>query len=197
MINLNAFSKNHPHGEQNRSCVKDPELLARIDKVLASNKVDEKELEAIEHEIRFTNKCVVMRWLMADLESTEKLPAVKPSKKQEKKPKVEQKLEQPKQETSEIPEKLVGEDMNDNGWKIEKGKEGIAPEVEETKEEVTEEITPEVEETKEEVTEEITPEVEETKEKVTEEITPEVEETKEKVKETPAPKKSGRKKKSE
>lgn len=115
MINLNVFSKQHPHGEQNRTCVKSPELLARIDKFLASKSKDAKELMEIENEIRYTNKCWIPKWLQIDLESPCVGLAVEKPAKKDKAPNIEQpknvetpKVEEPVMETP-APEKLMDE----------------------------------------------------------------------------------------
>lgn len=115
MINLNVFSKQHPHGEQNRTCVKSPELLTRIDKFLASKPKDEQELMEIEKEIRYTNKCWIPKWLQLDLESPCIGIAVEKPAKKDKAPKVEQpkkaeapKVEEPVTETP-APEKPMDE----------------------------------------------------------------------------------------
>ncbi len=115
MINLNVFSKQHPHGEQNRTCVKSSELLARIDKFLASKSKDAKELMEIENEIRYTNKCWIPKWLQIDLESPCVGLAVENPAKKDKAPNIEQpknvetpKVEEPVTETP-APEKPMDE----------------------------------------------------------------------------------------
>ena len=70
MININAFSKEHPNGARNRSCIKSPELLKRIDKALAAKEIPAKELDALEQTIRCTNQCFVPQWLLTDLYDT-------------------------------------------------------------------------------------------------------------------------------
>ena len=70
MININAFSKEHPNGARNRSCIKSPELLKRIDKALAAKEIPAKELDALEQTIRCTNQCIVPQWLLTDLYDT-------------------------------------------------------------------------------------------------------------------------------
>ena len=183
MINLNVFSKQHPHGEQNRTCVKSPELLERIDKFLASKSKDAKELMEIENEIRYTNKCWIPKWLQLDLESPCVGLAVEKPAKKDKAPKVEQhkkaeapKVEEPVTETP-VPEKPMDE--------------GPAPETPMQEEPATEQ--PMIEEPTE-VLEPDTTLVNESKE---EETSTKEEETPTKEEETPAPeqpKKRGRKK---
>lgn len=70
MININAFSKEHPNGARNRSCIKSPELLKRIDTLLLYKEIPAKELDALEQTIRCTNQCFVPQWLLADLYDT-------------------------------------------------------------------------------------------------------------------------------
>ena len=70
MININAFSKEHPNGARNRSCIKSPELLKRIDTLLLYKEIPAKELDAIEQTIRCTNQCFVPQWLLTDLYDT-------------------------------------------------------------------------------------------------------------------------------
>lgn len=70
MININAFSKEHPNGARNRSCIKSPELLKRIDTLLLYKEIPAKELDVIEQTIRCTNQCFVPQWLLTDLYDT-------------------------------------------------------------------------------------------------------------------------------
>ena len=74
MMNLKIFDKNSPDSGKYRGCVKSAEVLARIDKALASKHVDENELNEIERLVRTASLVYPAPYLMIALFNPNHIP---------------------------------------------------------------------------------------------------------------------------
>lgn len=84
MMNLKIFDKNSPDSGKYRGCVKSAEVLARIDKALASKHVDENELNEIERLVRTASLVYPAPYLMIALFNPNHIPTSQSMKTTEK-----------------------------------------------------------------------------------------------------------------
>lgn len=67
LINFNAFNKNHPHGERNRKCIRNKELLSSIDKFLNKGTMTAEEYMELEHLFQSQRNVYIPLWLKIDM----------------------------------------------------------------------------------------------------------------------------------
>ena len=104
MMNLKIFDKNSPDSGKYRGCVKSAEVLARIDKALASKHVDENELKELERMIGTASLVYPAPYLMIALFNPNHTPTSQTMKV----------AEQPAPKATPIEEPVIDND-NDKG----------------------------------------------------------------------------------